>query len=85
MQDAILDTPKKGLDSKEYRKPLIITEDSFESSALACIKTPDGGNGHLEYGTQYVTGQGYLGTGTFHINEGFTSYTISCNALAYVS
>jgi len=70
---------------KAYTKPVIVSQKSFETSALACIKSPGGGSGHLTAYTQYITGTGYIGTGTFHVNSGFTSYSLSCDALAQVS
>lgn len=70
---------------KNYTKPVIITQKSFETSALACAKTPAGGDLHLGYGSTYITGSGDAGAGTFHINPGFTSTSLPCDTLLNVS
>lgn len=70
---------------KHYTKPVIISQKSFETSALACIKTAPGEDGHLGDGSFYVTGTGDIGAGTFHINPGYASTSLPCSYLLNVS
>lgn len=70
---------------KEYKKPVIISQKSYEASALACIKIQPDEEGHLGTGSSYISGTGNIGTGTFHVNPGYTSTTVSCSVLMNVS
>jgi hypothetical protein len=46
-----------------YGKPVIITEQSFETSALACGKTSAGDPGSRHFASAYDTFTGHLGSG----------------------
>lgn len=70
---------------KNYKKPVIISQNSFETSALSCAKTMPNESGHLGSGTTYITGSGTMGEGTFHISPGFTSTSVPCEAVLFVS
>lgn len=70
---------------KHYTRPVIVSQKSFETSALACIKAAPGAESHLGGGTTYVTGSGDIGNGTFHINTGFSSTYLPCDYLLNVS
>lgn len=48
---------------KTYRKPEILSEEGFESSALACGKTASPPPGSRHFGNAYDTFTGHLGTG----------------------
>lgn len=48
---------------REYRKPMVSTEKSFESNALACGKTPVPPNGSKHWAGAYDTITGHLGPG----------------------
>ena len=70
---------------KTYRKPSIISELSFETSALGCAKTGVGDALHFGTGSTYLSGHSAGSTsyshtpGTsgnwLHVNAGFTSYS----------
>ncbi len=70
---------------KHYTRPVIVSQKSFETSALACIKTPGGGSMHAGAGTTYITGSGDIGNGTFHLNTGYSSTSLPCDYLLNVS
>jgi hypothetical protein len=70
---------------KTYRRPSIVSEQSFESSALSCAKTGAGDALHLGAGSTYISGH-YAGSTSYshtpgtsgpwlHINPGFSSYS----------
>jgi len=49
---------------REYRQPMINTEQSFETSALACAKTPgDPPPGGWHFSSAFDTFTGHLGPG----------------------
>ena len=48
---------------KKYSKPVIVTEKSFETSALACAKTPCPPPGSWHMGSAYDTFTGHFGGG----------------------
>ena len=56
-------TQRRGLPSmkKNYRAPTICTEQSFETSALACGKTPTPPSGSHHFYAAYDTFTGHLG------------------------
>lgn len=63
---------------ENHEKPFIISDKCFEISALACIKMAPDMDRHLGDGSTYITGSGDIGTGTFHINPGYASTSLSC-------
>jgi hypothetical protein len=48
---------------RAYRQPRILTEQTFETSALACAKTTDPPPGSWHLGSAYDTFTGHLGAG----------------------
>ena len=48
---------------QDYCKPAIRTENSMETSALACAKTPDSFYGSWHFSSAYDTFTGHLGGG----------------------
>jgi len=46
-----------------YGKPVIVTEQSFETSALACGKTSSGDPGSRHFASAYDTFTGHVGAG----------------------
>jgi hypothetical protein len=49
--------------TKDYRKPTVFTEKSFETSALSCAKTTDPPPGSWHFSSAYDTFTGHLGGG----------------------
>jgi hypothetical protein len=80
---------------KNYRKPAIVSEKSFEASALSCAKLETGGTFHFGGGSTYLSGhsagsQTYSHTpGTsgpwLHVNPGFSSASSAICVIAYYS
>jgi hypothetical protein len=48
---------------QDYRKPVICTEKSFETTALSCGKTTSSDPGSWHFGSAYDTFTGHLGPG----------------------
>lgn len=70
---------------KKYQKPVIISQKSFETSALSCLKTP-GATGHLGPGSTYFSGSYYGAYGYYvHIPEGWDSEGYPCDFMSNVS
>ncbi|MBN1426536.1 hypothetical protein JXA88_18465 [Candidatus Fermentibacteria bacterium] len=80
---------------KAYRKPSIVSERSFETSALSCAKSTTGENIHIGPGSTYLTGHSagsvsYSHTpGTsgpwLHFNSGYSSVSTAICQLAYLA
>jgi|GEM_PF-1650924 len=68
---------------KTYRKPTIVSEASFETSALSCAKTNSSESLHIAAGSTYLTGHSVGSTSYshtpgssgpwLHFNSGFSS------------
>jgi len=80
---------------KAYRKPTIVSERSFETSALSCAKSNSGEIFHFGAGSTYLSGHS-VGSTTYshtpgtsgpwlHINSGYSSSTSPICDLAYLA
>lgn len=80
---------------KTYRKPTIVSERSFETSALSCAKTNDSDVFHIGPGSTYLSGHGQASVtyshtpGTsgnwLHANAGYSSSSTQICYLAYLA
>lgn len=80
---------------KTYRKPTIVSEASFETSALSCAKTASAESIHIGVGSTYLSGHSVGSTsyshtpGTsgpwLHFNTGYTSVSTPICDLAMMA